>query len=135
MLARVPGLAADETVFVLSGLVPNRRSHPLFYEWIAAAYRGTRFVAVVPLDEVLARTGLGRAGVANRGLPADTDALRGLLPDAVTRARAWVVERRRAFEERINENLNRELEALEKLRTRQFGNSACGSNGPARPRR
>ena len=120
VLAGVPGLAANETVFVLSGLVPNRRSHPLLYEWIAVAYRGARFEAVVTFDEMLARTGLGRDGVANRSLQADTDALRSLLPDAVARARAWVVERRRAFENRINDKLNDELEALEKLKTRQL---------------
>ncbi len=120
VLAGVPSLAADETVFVLSGLVPNLRSHPLLYEWIAVAYRGARFEAVVPFDEVLTRTGLGRDGIANRGLQADTDALRRLLPDAVTRARAWVVARGRAFESRINEKLNEELEALEKLKARQI---------------
>ena len=120
VLAGVPGLAANETVFVLSGLVPNRRSHPLLYEWIAVAYRGARFEAVVTFDEMLARTGFGRDGVANRSLQADTDALRSLLPDAVARARAWVVERRRAFENRINDKLNDELEALEKLKTRQL---------------
>ena len=120
VLAGVPSLAADETVFVLSGLVPNRRSHPLLYEWIAVAYRGARFEAVVPFDEVLARTGLGRDGIANRSLQANTDALRRLLPDAVTRARAWVVERRRAFESRINDQLNDELKALEKLKARQL---------------
>lgn len=120
VLAGAPGLAADETVFVLSGLVPNRRSHPLLYEWIAVSYRGARFEAVVPFDEVLARTGLGRNGVANRSLPADTDALRRLLPDAVARGHAWVVERRRAFESRVNEKLNDELAALERLKTRQL---------------
>ena len=120
VLAGVPSLAADETVFVLSGLVPNRRSHPLLYEWIAIAYRGARFEAVVAFDEVLARTGLGRDGVANRSLQADTDALRRLLPDAVTRGRDWVVGRRRAFESRVNEKLNDELEALERLKTRQL---------------
>ena len=120
VLAGVPRLAPDETVFVLSGLVPNRRSHPLLYEWIAVAYRGARYQAVVPFEEVLARTGLGRDGVANRSLEADTDALQTLLPDAVTRARACVVERRRAFEIRINDKLNDELKALEKLKTRQL---------------
>ena len=39
VLTGAPGLAAAETVFVLSGLVPNRRSHPLLYEWVAVAYR------------------------------------------------------------------------------------------------
>ena len=120
VLAGVPNLAADETVFVLSGLVPNRRSHPLLYEWIAVAYRGARYEAVVPLGELLDRTGLGRKEIANRGRRADIDALQRLLPDAVANAREWVVARRRDFEERVNEKLNRELRALEKLRTRQF---------------
>ena len=120
MLAGVPGFAPDETMFVLSGLVPNRRSHPLLYEWIAVAYRGARYEAVVPFEEVLARTGLGRDGVANRSLQADTDALRNLLPDAVARGRDWVVERGRAFESRINEKLNDELRALEKLKKRRL---------------
>ena len=66
VLAGVPGLAPDETVFVLSGLVPNRRSHPLVYEWICVAYRGGRFEALAPFGGLLVRTGLGRGPVANR---------------------------------------------------------------------
>ena len=120
VLAGVPSLAADETVFVLSGLVPNRRSHPLLYEWVAVAYHGARYESVVPLGELLDRTGLRRKEIANRDLTSDIDALARLLPDAVAKAREWVVQRRRDFEDRINEKLNRELEALEKLRTRQL---------------
>ena len=120
VLAGVPNLAEDETVFVLSGLVPNRRSHPLLYEWVAVAYQGARYDAVVRLGELLDRTGLGRKEIANRGRQADIDALQRLLPDAVAKAREWVVRRRREFEDHINEKLNRELRALEKLRIRQF---------------
>ncbi len=120
VLAGVPNLAADETVFVLSGLVPNRRSHPLLYEWVAVAYRGARYEAVMPFEDLLDRTGLGRDGIANRGRQADVDVLQRLLPDAVAKARQWVVARRRDFENRINEKLNRELEGLEKLRARRL---------------
>ena len=120
VLAGVPNLAADETVFVLSRLVPNRRSHPLLYEWIAVAYREARYDTLVPLRELLDRTGLGREDIANRGRQTDVDALRRLLPDAVAKAREWVVARRRDFEERVNEKLNRELNALEALKTRQL---------------
>ena len=42
------------------------------------------------------------------------------MPDAVARGRNWVVERRRAFESRINDQLNDELKALEKLKARQL---------------
>ena len=120
VLAGVPNLAADETVFVLSGLVPNRRSHPLLYEWIAVAYRGARYETVVPLGELLDRTGLGRKEIANRGRRADIDALQRLLPDAVAKAREWVVARRRDFDEHVNDKLNRELRALEALKVRQL---------------
>ena len=120
VLAGVPGLAADEAVFVLSGLVPNRRGHPLLYEWVAVTYRGERHEALLPFDELLARTGLGRRAVANRGRRADLPALRRLLPDAVARARARVVERRRDFEDRVNDKLNRELAALEALKARRI---------------
>ncbi len=120
VLAGVPGLAADEAVFVLSGLVPNRRGHPLLYEWVAVTYRGERHEALLPFDELLARTGLGRRAIANRGRRADLPALRSLLPDAVARARARVVERRRDFEDRVNDKLNRELAALEALKARRI---------------
>ena len=75
---------------------------------------------LVPLRELLDRTGLGREDIANRGRQADVDALRRLLPDAVAKAREWVVARRRDFEERVNEKLNRELEGLEELKMRQL---------------
>ena len=52
VLAGVPGLAPGEAVFVFSGLVPNRKSHPLVYEWIAVSFH----------DEVLSELGACAAG-------------------------------------------------------------------------
>ena len=77
---------------------------------------------MVPFDEMLARnrSRLGTRKSRTGDLQADADALRNLLPDAVAKAREWVVARRRDFEEHVNEKLNREMEALEKLRTRQL---------------
>ena len=120
VLAGAPGLAADEAVFVLSGLVPNRRSHPLLYEWVAVAYRVDEYQRVLPLETLLDRTGLGRGPVPNRGLDPDLDALRRLLPDAVDRAREHVGTRRNDFENHINDKLNRELADLEALKERQL---------------
>ena len=133
VLAGVPGLAPDEAVFVLSGLVPNRRSHPLVYEWIGVAYRGGRFEALVSFDDLLARTGLGRGPVANRGpatnhgpaanggqLPTNLDALQRRLPEAVAKAREWVIGRRNAFEKRINDKLDRAVAALDELKARRL---------------
>ena len=136
VLAGLPGLAADEAVFVLSGLVPNRKGHPLLNEWIGVAYRGERFAALVPFPELLQRTGLGRRPLANRDLPVDTEVLRSLLPDAVARAKEWFVQRRNAFEDEINAKLNIELEALDALKDRRLKQMELrleGSSGLAEP--
>ena len=121
VLTSVPGLASDETVFVVSGLVPNRKSHPLVYEWVGVNFRGERFESLTTFDDVIERTGLGGGTpIANRGLPVDVDALARLLPAAVEEARRHVVERRNRFESVINAKLDEELNALEKLRARRF---------------
>ena len=83
-------------------------------------YRGARYEGVIPLEELLARTGFGRDEVPNRGRRPDIEALRRLLPNAVAKAREWVAARRRDFEERVNEKLNRELSSAP-------GQSAAGA--------
>ena len=121
VLAGVPGLAPDETVFVISGLVPNRKSHPLVYEWVGVTFRGERFASLTTFDDVIERTGLGGgAQIANRGVPVDVDALARLLPAAVKEARRHIVEHRKRFEDVINAKLDEELKALEQLRARRF---------------
>ena len=121
VLAGVPGLAPDETVFVISGLVPNRKSHPLVYEWVGITFRGERFESLTTVDDVIERTGLGGGTpIANRGRSVDVEALARLLPAAVEEARRHIVDRRNQFGREINAKLDEELKALEQLCARRF---------------
>ena len=121
VLAGVPGLARDETVFVISGLVPNRRSHPLVYEWVGVAFRGEGFDSLVPFDDLVERTGLGtESPIANRGLPVDVEALARWLPSAVEHARRFIVERRDRFEKVINAKLDEEVNVRDQLLARRL---------------
>ena len=120
VLAGVPGLAANEVVFVLSGLVPNRKSHPLVYQWVGSVFLGKRWETCVPFKEIRERVGLGTRQLANRGHQANLGTLRELQPEAVLRARAWVRDRSKEFEDEINDKLQRELDELEALKKRQL---------------
>ena len=120
VLAGLPGLAPDEAVFLLSGLVPNRKSHPLVHEWVGVGFRDGTFESLVEFDELLERVGLDGGRVANRGLRPDEERLARLLPTAVQRARAHIAERRDRFEDAVNAKLQEELDALEGLRARQL---------------
>ena len=120
VMAGTPQLADDEAVFVLSGVVPNRKSHPLVREWVAVTFRGGRSAGIKTLQALLDRTGLKERAAPNRNIPPDLDALQKLLPDAVQRAKEWLDGRRQAFEERMDAQLNRELAALEDLKARRI---------------
>ena len=120
VLAGIPGLVRDEAVFICSGLVPNRKGHPLVYEWVALAYRDGRFESLLPFRDLLHRTGLGRRAIPNRDLSVDEAALSDLLPDAVKRARRWFADRRNGFEAKVNPKLTAELDALEDLKRRRY---------------
>ena len=121
VMVGIPSLADDEAVFVLSGVVPNRKSHPLVHEWVAVTFRGADVRGVERFEELLERTRLAKETVPNRGIAPELARLRELLPDAVEWAKTWLDDHRRAFEKEINEKLNRELEALEVLKRQRVG--------------
>lgn len=122
-------LPEDHVVFLLSGLVPNRRSHPLLHLWFGVTMKrdkvGGTFVEIDDMKTILARTGLGAEAFANTGDDeSDAAALQALLPGAIAQARAWMSLERDKFEAEINRKLNQQLEALEDLKKKQYAQLA-----------
>ena len=113
-------LKAGETVFILSGLIPNRKSHPLVQRWFGVTFKDTAFQQIETFEKLLARTGLGKTKLPNRTENIDIEALQELLPKAVQQARDYMSEERKAFEEIINKKLNEQLRALERLKGKQY---------------
>ena len=113
-------LNSGETVFILSGLIPNRKGHPLVHRWFGVVFKDDEFQQIEEFETLLARTGLGKTSFPNRGDNIDIEALRQLLPEAVRQARDYMSEKRNAFEEVINEKLNEQLNALDRLKTKQY---------------
>ena len=120
VLCGVPGLGADETAFVLAGLVPNRRGHPLIHEWIVVCHGPDGFVAPQPFETLRHRTGLGVRAIPNRLDAVDAAALERLLPEAVRLANVWFAKQRNHFENAINVKLNKEIEKLDALKSRRL---------------
>ncbi len=120
VLSGVPGLGPDELAFVFSGLVPNQKSHPLVYEWIAVTFRDEGKVELSPFEALIERTGLGHRALPNRQQPADVPTLSKLLPRAVRLARDHFIQRRDAFEDIINEKLEDEVRALDEFKARRL---------------
>ena len=111
-------LAKDESIFIMIGLIPNRKSHPLVQKWFGVTFNGSKLAGIDDFETILERTGLGKKPIPNRGDSVDTTSLQSLLPDAVTKAKEWMSAQRKTFEDYINPKLNDHLTALEALRTK-----------------
>lgn len=121
VLSGIPGIAANETVFVFSGLVPNRKGHPLVHDWIAVIFRDEEEIEISPLSSLIERTGLGVRPIPNSGQAVDFPGLSALLRKAVVKAQEHFTDCRNSFEDDINVKLNEEIAILDKFKLRRFG--------------
>ena len=114
---RVEGaLAADEVLFLLNGVVPNRKGHAVIDEWVGIRFKDGEFLTVEPLHELLTALDLRRER-ANPGT-LQTDDLAPLVGIAVERARDHVRSVRNATQKRIDDELQEQLLRLETLKGR-----------------
>jgi len=113
-------LEPDEAILLFSGLIPNRKSHPLVHEWFGVRFRGDQFAGIDTLAEVLHRTRLAPDAFPNTGRQPKSDRLSRLLPDAVKHARQWMSDHRDDFMTKMAPKLQEQLEALDRLRMRQL---------------
>ena len=120
ILAGMRGLSPGETVFVFSGLVPNRKSHPLVFDWVAVTFLDDDGPDLISFDKLTERTGLGREPTANQQTRVDVDTVSALLPHAVAEARRYFIKRRHDFEETINAKLDDEIKALDAFKARRL---------------
>jgi superfamily II DNA or RNA helicase len=108
-----------DIIFILSGLIPNRKGHPLVHQWFGAVFNKGQYKGIETIETILNKTNIGRTSFPNSQTIVDLDGLRALLPEAVKKAREWISKKRLEFENTINPKLNDHLKDLERLRARQ----------------
>jgi len=60
-------LEKDEVVFILSGLIPNRKSHPLIQRWFGVDFQKGLFRRIEDFEPLMSRVGLGSKTFPNVG--------------------------------------------------------------------
>lgn len=112
-------LEPGEEIFVLAGLIPNRKSHPLVQRWFSVVLKKGRFDRIEDFAQTCARTDLGKADIPNLGdQQDDAVALEKQLGLVVDKAKAYMAEQRKAFDAVNDAKLQEQLDRLEALRAR-----------------
>ena len=116
----LPTLESGELIYILTGIIPNLKGQPLIQHWFGIFVRDGAFQGIGPIEKVLEKTGLTEKTFANPGDARVDPRARELLPDVVQKARDWMRQKRRDFEDHLNPQLNEKLEDLEKLKIRHL---------------
>lgn len=115
-------LDKDETVFIISGLIPNRKSHPMVNEWFGVVFKNNEFKEIITMDELLKKVKLNEKEYPNTNKLEEDGCkeISKLLPQAIHEAKKLMDNKLREFEADINPKLNEQLKELEKLKGRHY---------------
>ncbi|WP_218187939.1 DEAD/DEAH box helicase [Desulfosarcina cetonica] len=73
----MPSVLQDgETIFLMSGLIPNRKSHPLVHRWFGVCFQNGQPAMVKPFEMILDKTGLGTTSFPNEKRVIDVDRIK-----------------------------------------------------------
>ncbi len=116
----LPTLAPKETVYILTGLIPNLKGQPLIQEWMGITLENGQYQRTEAFDSLLDRTALSRQTFSNPVYDRVDPGLQDRLPEIVQQAEQWMLAERQRFEDNINQQLDAHLKKLETLRSRHL---------------
>jgi superfamily II DNA or RNA helicase len=105
-------LVADEIVYLVYALIPNRKSQPVVHCWYGLRYRQNKFVDMQPIEYWIDKLGLNTKSYPNARGFVDSTHLQSLLPDVVEKMQARMQVERQAWEDKYNPMMNDHLERL-----------------------
>ncbi len=111
-------LQPDESVFLVSGLIPNRKAHPVIWQWFAIKTRGGAVTAIEAAEAWLRSLQLD-SKLPNRAQPVDISGLEALRRPVVDAVKAEMARLQAEYTERHQTTLTEQLDALKALKARQ----------------
>ncbi|MDD4769694.1 MAG: DEAD/DEAH box helicase, partial [Eubacteriales bacterium] len=107
-------MKSNEIIYIVTGSIPNAKSTPLVDEWFGLGYENGRFIKAYAMNEVIQRTGVGRANIPNTdGITATAvDEATALLPDVIKHAKEYLHGLFREYQGRMNPLIDEEIDKL-----------------------
>lgn len=107
-------LAAGESIYIVSGSMPNLKSTPLVDEWFGLFYQNGKFVKVLTMNEVVQKAGLSNQKIPNTNCIGEAEIANasGLLADVVAHARQHLDEHYEKYQVEMAPMLDEEVDKL-----------------------
>lgn len=119
VLGLTNSIGAEDILFIVAGLIPNRKSTTVVDEWFGVLYKNAQFDNILSMSEVLQKTHLN-VKVPNTQNVSEEQIARGqkLLGDVVNRAKKIMADKCAEYKEKTDPYIYEEMERLEQLEQR-----------------
>lgn len=119
------GFETDEMIFIVAGLIPNRKSTPVVDEWFGVYYKNGQFDSILTMSEIMQKTHLNsKLANVNRVSEKQIENGQALLTDVVLQATQVMQQKcdeyRAETEPYIDEELQRLLDLEERHKDAQL---------------
>ncbi|MEW7994865.1 MAG: DEAD/DEAH box helicase [Candidatus Thiodiazotropha endolucinida] len=121
VLALNSEIPEGQSIFLVSGLIPNRKAHPVIWQWYAVVCEGEQVTRIDDLHQTLEQLQLGNKPLPNTGKAIDMTPLEILRGPVIDAAKQKVLEARTAFDAEMQTKLAETTAELQRLRELQQG--------------
>jgi superfamily II DNA or RNA helicase len=111
-------LQPGEAVFLASGLIPNRKAHPVIWQWFAIRCQNGSVKDIQPAETWLQQLQLNNK-LPNRAQPINLAELEALRSHVIEAAKAEMHQHQQAYTAATQSELAQQLQKLEALKGRQ----------------
>lgn len=114
-------LASNELIFIISGLIPNKKAQPIIDEWIGIRLVDNKFDSILSFKEVLKTTNLNSKKFPNSAIDFDITDIKNSLALVIEKAKEHIVAIRDKYDDSMAEKILKKLDDLDLLKQRHLG--------------
>ena len=115
-VVRVPSMDKEQTIILCTGIIPNRKGHPLIQRWVGVPFSSGHPCEVFSLEEVLGCTQFGQVQIPNSGEEQDVSSFQELVPLAVQAVKEAMSQAKKELDEKHAPELENQLDRLKVFR-------------------
>jgi superfamily II DNA or RNA helicase len=114
------GLRKNEVIYIIAGLIPNRKSTPVVNEWFGLYYQNEKFVKELTMEAVVQKTKMNVDTIPNQKNieGSQVEIAESLLEDVVLEASDVMARHYKTYKEKTNPYIYEELDRLIELEGR-----------------
>jgi len=120
-ILRLNTLKENEFIYIISGVIPNKKAQPMINEWIGIRFKNDNFTNILSLDEIFKQTQINSKKFPNPATTFDTKDIETNLPTAISQATKYIQNLRDEFETDLITKFVAYEDELDKLKKRHLG--------------